>query len=446
MGRHSSAKNNNSLSGGAIIAVIAVIALVVAGLWWFLSDRGAQTDAADPASSGRDCTLVPVAADDEELARTLLAGWGDPDADNCIEAEYTDNLDEAAVFVGPDSPRIDDTLVEAGRNIEGGMTPVASVPVGLSGPESVIVDEVEAADVDFGDERQPEAAVLVADALGVGADDLRAPGGEFTATAESHSPDGETFTSVEGSQLVHFARVLATNGSVSEQQVDAAGQLTETASEMYDGPAASPEVPEELWAVATAPQQPEEEAAGETAAEAEKPQDDPAPQLAENTLFLLDTSDAIGPFHDAAAAAVGDAAVAATGDGSLAALWNYSSPLNPGVTQGWRENLNFTASGEDIRRSAQLFGTGGQPQTRSAVEAALGHAAATDGASRVVVITTGTVDDQRPVPDLPEGVELSVIHVGDGAVDEDLAKAATYHAQVTNASALGGEVAEATGL
>ncbi|MBG9311576.1 VWA domain-containing protein, partial [Corynebacterium belfantii] len=62
--------------------------------------------------------------------------------------------------------------------------------------------------------------------------------------------------------------------------------------------------------------------------------------------------------------------------GKAIGLWNYSSPLTPGITQGWRSNLNFDTP-DAIRQVKDVlgnFGTGGQPQTLAATSAALNYA------------------------------------------------------------------------
>lgn len=420
MGRHSSGKNNYSLSVGAIVGIVVVIALIIAGVWWLLGRDGGEP----AAQKARECTLVPIAAADEKLAETIVAGWSNPEGEDCVEAEYTDDLAAAAVYVGPDSPAVDKLLAESGREVTGEMKPVASVAVGLAGDKKAVVDEVDPQQVSFDTKAQPEASVLAADALGV--EKFSTDAGEFAATAETQA-EGKEFTPLDGVELVHFARTLAPSGDVSEQQADAAGSAVATAAESYEGPSSSPKVSDKLWA-ALEGQAPEEKAPEETP--------EAAKSAADITLFLVDTSAASAPFFDKAAAAVGDAAVAATQDGKKVALWNYSSPLNPGVTQGWRQNITYTEVGEDVRQSVQQFGLGGVPQTRSALAAALANVNEVGGTGRVVLLTTGTADPLAQLPELPEGVELSVIHLGEGEVDADLAKLATNHVHVVDPDAL----------
>ena len=92
-----------------------------------------------------------------------------------------------------------------------------------------------------------------------------------------------------------------------------------------------------------------------------------------------------------------------------------------------------------------MFGTGGVPQTRSAVVAALANA--TDQVSesgqdtRVVLITTGTQQDMDDASFAEavknaraDGVSLSVVHLGDGDRDAELEKLADSFTAVADPS------------
>lgn len=184
---------------------------------------------------------------------------------------------------------------------------------------------------------------------------------------------------------------------------------------------------------------------------------DKATVSATDTLLLMDTSDAVGPIFAPVSNSVADTARALGADGHQVALWNFSSPLTPGVTQGWRSNTGF-GSAEEAANTAVSFGIGGEPQSRSAVLAASRSAAeqaATSGAARVVVVTTGTaadMDEQRfssRLKELQGDATLSVVHVGQGEVDPALKEAADYHTVVkdgTDAEALKKSLAKASGL
>ena len=101
------------------------------------------------------------------------------------------------------------------------------------------------------------------------------------------------------------------------------------------------------------------------------------------TLFLLDTSDVIGGPADEngtwfgyASTAIAESALAIGGAGYNVGLWNYSSPLSPGVVNGYRSNLYLGTdpTGQRTATAVRAFGYGGEPQTRSALYAAVSHA------------------------------------------------------------------------
>lgn len=179
----------------------------------------------------------------------------------------------------------------------------------------------------------------------------------------------------------------------------------------------------------------EDEAAAEATSEApetseaETPSEEPAAPsaAASDTLILLDTSDGLAGQFEPVTGALANTARALAADGQSVALWNYSSPLNPGVTVGFRNNLGF-GSGEDAANTITAFGTGGAPQSRSAVVAAVDtatdQAANTNAPVRVLLVTTGTdadMDDasfaQAYGQAAGDNVELSVVHVGPGEPD-----------------------------
>ena len=141
------------------------------------------------------------------------------------------------------------------------------------------------------------------------------------------------------------------------------------------------------------------------------------------------------------------------------ALWNYSSPLNPGVKKGWRENVSFTSSmtNEQIGNTAIGFTTGGVPQTRAATVAAVNYATSyakeSGQPARVVLVTTGTSDlgDMSAVTQALSAakaakVELSVVHVGTGTQDSELMKAAQASEVVTTADNVADTIEKLSGV
>lgn len=153
-------------------------------------------------------------------------------------------------------------------------------------------------------------------------------------------------------------------------------------------------------------------------------------ELAPNTLLLVDTSANMTAMFDATQQALSGTAGKLSQNNSQVALWNYSSPISEAATVGYRDNLGF-GNGAAVPETLAAFGTGGVPQSRSATIAALNtaadQAAGTNQKARVVLVTTGTeldMDEAQFAAALDsaksDNVELSVVHVGPGAVDEQL--------------------------
>ncbi|MEQ9999857.1 vWA domain-containing protein [Corynebacterium sp. KPL4015] len=157
-------------------------------------------------------------------------------------------------------------------------------------------------------------------------------------------------------------------------------------------------------------------------------------EMAPNTLLLVDTSANMTAMFDATQQALSGTAEKLSDNNSQVALWNYSSPISEAASVGYRDNLGF-GNGPAVPKTLAAFGTGGVPQSRSATIAALNtaadQAAGTNRKARVVLVTTGTeldMDDAQFAAALDgaksDNVELSVVHVGPGAIDEQLKNAA----------------------
>ena len=184
----------------------------------------------------------------------------------------------------------------------------------------------------------------------------------------------------------------------------------------------------------------EENSEEETPSEEPETSEAPAPAPSADTLILLDTSNAMAGQFDPVSGALANTARALSGANKAVALWNYSSPLNPGVTVGYRDNLGF-GNGDEAANTIQAFGTGGEPQTRPAViaaaDVAADRAADINGPVRVLLVTTGTVtamDDAAFADAFAQAagnnVELSVVHVGPGAPDAAVEDVATEFTSV----------------
>ena len=186
----------------------------------------------------------------------------------------------------------------------------------------------------------------------------------------------------------------------------------------------------------------------------------PKPDLtmAANTLLLLDTSSSMAPIYGPVSQALGTTASDLAADGGAVSLWNYSSPISETATVGYRQNLGF-GDGNAVSGTLGGFGTGGVPQTRSAVVAAVAnaadHAAGSGDKARVLVVTTGTeqdMDDAQFTAALKDAaskdVSLSVVHVGEGNVDAALKSAADSFTTVDSAeeAKLTGAITKAAGV
>ncbi|NLF89898.1 MAG: VWA domain-containing protein [Corynebacterium marinum] len=329
--------------------------------------------------------------------------------------------------------------------------------------EAAVLDDVDPADVSYPVATDPDTAVAVAVALAAeeapaliardrevsGQDDA-----EILAVGPAagiHKGLGVTPLDVAGAEVVTFAHILNPTGDITEEQARAAAEF----AAFHD---ATAEVPAELpdrtaaWAAVT------EDVAAEETPEAEAPET-AAPA---DTLILLDTSAgttaALGDrsIYAASAAALGPIARDLGTGGQQVALWNYSSPLNPGVTQGWRRNVNFS-DGQQAADAVLRFGTGGVPQTRSALVAALANAAdqsrATGEPARVLLVTSGTAQDMDDAAFTQAftdaigdaDVSVDVVHVGGGEVDGVLA-GLTGHTQITDPAQLESALRAAAGL
>lgn len=186
----------------------------------------------------------------------------------------------------------------------------------------------------------------------------------------------------------------------------------------------------------------------------------PKPDLtmAANTLLLLDTSSSMAPIYGPVSQALGTTASDLAADGGAVSLWNSSSPISETATVGYRQNLGF-GDGNAVSGTLGGFGTGGVPQTRSAVVAAVANAADQAAGSgdkaRVLVVTTGTeqdMDDAQFTAALKDAaskdVSLSVVHVGEGNVDAALKSAADSFTTVDSAeeAKLTGAITKAAGV
>lgn len=483
MAKHASGKNNYRLSG-ELIALLVVLALIAAAVIWWLSTRGDDADSAE--AQPEDCVagelVLPVAASDKGAGQSLVDAYGASSPvvrDYCVKPQLVDSVADAAVFVAPNTAVTHQSLDSAGRTpAVSDAQPAYSETVGVAGKDEVKLEDLTADKLRFAVSEESAASALVAsqvvgndndavqaltDQRIASASELNADAGEYLATAEDAVPEGLKFTPV-GADAVYTAFPLNQNDKVDENQARAGQDFARFASEHFDGSAKDqPAVSDLVWAAAlpaggeaiTADEK--EDSDTQNAADPDKAADEagsnPAALQPENTLFLLDTSDAMSPYIQPAKDAIANAALELGAQGKQVGLWNYSSPLNPGVVVGYRQNITVSPDADSVAVAVRRFLTGGVPQTRQAVEAAAGAYGTGDAKTRIVLVTTGTADagDDNAFENAVRGaagdkVEITVVRVGEGEADQAVEALSAKAVDAAQADAIEGAVKQASGL
>lgn len=483
MAKHASGKNNYRLSG-ELIALLVVLALIAAAVIWWLSTRGDDADSA--AAQPEDCVagelVLPVAASDKGAGQSLVDAYGASSPvvrDYCVKPQLVDSVADAAVFVAPNTAVTHQSLDSAGRTpAVSDAQPAYSEAVGVAGKDEVKLEDLTADKLRFAVSEESAASALVAsqvvgndndavqaltDQRIASASELNADAGEYLATAEDAVPEGLKFTPV-GADAVYTAFPLNQNDKVDENQARAGQDFARFASEHFDGSAKDqPAVSDLVWAAAlpaggeaiTADEK--EDSDTQNAADPDKAADEagsnPAALQPENTLFLLDTSDAMSPYIQPAKDAIANAALELGAQGKQVGLWNYSSPLNPGVVVGYRQNITVSPDADSVAVAVRRFLTGGVPQTRQAVEAAADAYGTGDAKTRIVLVTTGTADagDDNAFENAVRGaagdkVEITVVRVGEGEADQAVEALSAKAVDAAQADAIEGAVKQASGL
>ena len=483
MAKHASGKNNYRLSG-ELIALLVVLALIAAAVIWWLSTRGDDADSAE--AQPEDCVagelVLPVAASDKGAGQSLVDAYGASSPvvrDYCVKPQLVDSVADAAVFVAPNTAVTHQSLDSAGRTpAVSDAQPAYSEAVGVAGKDEIKFEDLTADKLRFAVSEESAASALVAsqvvgndndavqaltDQRIASASELNADAGEYLATAEDAVPEGLKFTPV-GADAVYTAFPLNQNDKVDENQARAGQDFARFASEHFDGSAKDqPAVSDLVWAAAlpaggeaiTADEK--EDSDTQNAADPDKAADEagsnPAALQPENTLFLLDTSDAMSPYIQPAKDAIANTALELGAQGKQVGLWNYSSPLNPGVVVGYRQNITVSPDADSVAVAVRRFLTGGVPQTRQAVEAAAGAYGTGDAKTRIVLVTTGTADagDDNAFEDAVRGaagdkVEITVVRVGEGEADQAVEALSAKAVDAAQADAIEGAVKQASGL
>ena len=487
MAKHASGKNNYRLSG-ELIALLVALALIAAAIIWWLTSRG--EDAGSTEAQTKDCVagelVLPVAASDKGAGQSLVDAYGASSPvvrDYCVKPQLVDSVADAAVFIAPNTTVTHQSLENAGR------TPAVSDPkaayseaVGVAGKDEVKLEDLTVDKVRFPVSEESAASALVASKVAgndndavqaltdqrIGsADELNADAGEYLATAEDAVPEGLKFTPV-GADAVYSAFPLNQNDKVDENQARAGQDFARFASERFDGTEKDqPAVSDLVWAAALpaggeAITSDAKKDGAQDGADADKAAGGDGADAAganagalqpENTLFLLDTSDAMSPYIQPAKDAIANTALELGAQGKQVGLWNYSSPLNPGVVVGYRQNITVSPDADSVAVAVRRFLTGGVPQTRQAVEAAAGAYGTGDAKTRIVLVTTGTADagDDKAFEDAVRGaagdkVEITVVRVGEGEADQAVEALSAKAVDAAQADAIEGAVKQASGL
>ncbi|GAA1475111.1 hypothetical protein P4N68_01135 [Corynebacterium felinum] len=457
MGRHSTGRSNFRLSLWIYVSLALVLVAAVATVLWLraISDTSEQVQAGECLQGD---LVLPVASDDPLSAMKLIDAYNSSAPvvrDFCIKAQYTFDVDKAGVFVTAASDgQVSKLLEENKRTVTSVEWPtVLEKQVGVAARSKVDVQSMPAPVYPVADNAVASALVaahsggadvarivsVLKDNATVTVSDSAEQSQPMIIVTEDQKPLSFVFTPIPDVKQPVRAVVMNTTEGVSEDVVRAGSDFV-SASRVSDVPALS------VAAVAA------NEALHEFDSTLSHHDHDDAhhhPEGVENTLFLLDTSEAMGAdtgngvsFHSAFTQGISQVAKEIGAQHKAVALWNYSSPINPGVVRGWRTNINFDDGtfGQGAASYVLGFGTGGRPLTRVSTQAAVEYAATYAHESkqpvRVILVTSGTTDssDIHVLRDkLSEAVDLHVIHVGPGQKDQELADVAHASAAVNTA-------------
>ena len=252
------------------------------------------------------------------------------------------------------------------------------------------------------------------------------------ASEDDTQPDGFSFHRVQDTVVPFYSVALNAGGGISEEQARVASAiqgyvLSQVPVQLSAGEKQSIVDLDSGTALSRALALDGGQQQDGSSADASESSDTGASAPAhQDTWLLLDTSTAMAEFLPAQVEALKKRAAEVVSNGHKVALWNYSSPLNPGVTQGWRNNVAFTDDLSLINATLDGFQTGGLPQTRPALINAM-QATADHGGGQVYLVTTGSVgfyDDDSFSQMLDafndSAVTVAAQHVGPGAHDKVL--------------------------
>ena len=490
MGRHSDGLTNYKFSTHVYVVIACLVVAVIIIVFWVKAINGDSTTDKSKCLAGDLTVRIASSAGAESLAANVIDQYNAKKPvvrDHCITAEATKSLAEASAYITDESDSaVTQTVAQAQRapaQASAEWPIVQVVKVGIASTERDVSRE-KLTDVTYPVQDNAVASALVAASLNNNSVDATKQalikdksvtvasavqdGKKFIVVNETSAPSNYTFTEIK--DVVQPIRVvsLTATDAVAEDSVRAGADL---GASMVNADAGKQATSVTSLAATEALQQFDTEANPAPASTAPSPAQEAQPQAAAgdvtsaNTLFLFDTSAAMAQSADdgrtwfqVVSNAIAQAAPM-VGAQHQVALWNYSSPLNPGVKKGWRENVSFTSSmtNEELGNTAIGFTTGGVPQTRAATVAAVNYATSyakeSGQPARVVLVTTGTSDlgDMSAVTQALSAakaakVELSVVHVGTGTQDSELMKAAQASEVVTTADNVADVIEKLSGV
>lgn len=472
MGRHSSGQNNYRLSGSAIAALVVALALVAGLIWFVVWQRGAsESTAAQGDGSGTNDSCVsgditlPVASSNAVVGKELVDAYAASNPvvrDYCIRPQLVETLSDAAVYIAPNTPIAHQELARSDRTAAvADPEQVFADVVGLSGQDNP-GPNVPLQKVVFPTQMPASSAVvasLLADsdstAVNVltdqqidSVDGITLTPGMWVATSKANSLPHAGFYPLDAS-VIYTAIPLNSGATVDENQARAGQDFARFSAQNFDAETPKqPVIAEMVWAAAMPTGGAALTADGNSPTNANDAAVAADGQVG-NTVFLLDTSGAMEPYLESAKRGVERAADEVTAAGHNVALWNYSSPLSVGVTNGYRDNVAMTSSPSAVKNAVAPLTTGGVPQTREAVTAAVGSF---PSPVRIVVITTGTADGEDDAvftkaiqAGADSGTSIAVVHVGSAPHDKALEAVAASRQQVGSAAELEAAIVAATG-
>ncbi|WKD59329.1 vWA domain-containing protein [Corynebacterium caspium] len=454
MGRHRASENKFAIAGWVVLWT-ALLAVAVASTWYIATNRNVAEPATNISSgatvsagtttlenstangafiSTTPCTgpeiILPIAIYPAKSGETLLSEFNEAKLQagtSCAVATQTE-LSEAAILIAPDTPATAKLLTEFKRTPTWAASPL---PVFST---AVVAWGEDLANLAYPLADQPDAAITAAmqredDPMSKLKQDIdltveaARTAGKTVAVPATLVPAGEKTTVLPDTKIVSAAQVLT-----PVNPVNTPADL-QRATEVFMVFAASRPETQKLAKEAPADTSP-------MAANSEKLYTLATIPAVADSIYLLDTSARMEnpKFGQAKQLILADAQEVKS-RGYQLSLWNYSSPINPGVSMPWRANLRLhpEVSVENIAAAIDGFGIAGVPQTRTSVLAALDEARNHPGTTRVVLITSGTEEDMSDADFAQRlgnalntsDVVLEVIHIGDAPRDQVLQYQAT---------------------